>query len=94
MKGKIVNMLKKITLSLLLCVISSLPINAFLPCGNSSAGVLNVGILPVNLPWSDIDASGNAIGFDPLLAEAVAKILGYDTVNFIGYANDGLLWLR
>ena len=89
MKGKIVNMLKKITLSLLLCVISSLPINAFLPCGNSSAGVLNVGFLPNNLPWSAWDSTTNsAIGFDPLLAEAVAKILGYDQVNFIGYGND------
>lgn len=59
------------------------------PCGTAtgSAGlVLNVGILPGNLPYSDIVA-GQPVGFDVLLVIRVAKLLGYDTVNFIGYAS-------
>lgn len=63
-------------------------INSFLPCGNTIPGVLRVGILPQNLPWSDIDVFGNAIGFDPLLAQEVAKILGYQTVQFTGFPDD------
>lgn len=62
---------------------------AFLPCGGSVPGVLNVGILPDNLPFSDWDPITNtAVGFDPLLITAAAKLLGYETVNFIGYGSD------
>lgn len=75
-------------LSLSLFSLVASPAFAAVPCGSSGAGVLNVGILPVNLPYGDV-SSGNAIGFDPLLAEAVAKLLGFDTVNFIGYASPG-----
>lgn len=84
-KGKIVNTYKKIILSTLLlaCVQT---FNAAVPCGSSAPGVLNVGILPANLPYSEI-VDGVAVGFDPLLAQAVAKLLGYDTVNFIGFGN-------
>lgn len=69
-------------------LVSILPVaHASVPCGVSGAGVLNVGILPQNLPWSDIVA-GQAVGFDPLLISQVAKLLGYSTVNFIGYASN------
>lgn len=60
--------------------------NAFLPCGTSAPGVLNVGFLPQNLPYSDWDdITNSAVGFDPLLISAAAKLIGYETVNFIGY---------
>ncbi len=70
-------------IALVLCPVFS---DAFLPCGTSAPGVLNVGVLPNSLPWSDWDPITNtAIGFDPLLITAAAKLIGYDTVNFIGY---------
>ena len=72
------NIHKKIMLSLSLLSLVASPAFAAVPCGSSGAGVLNVGILPVHLPYSDI-SGGNAIGFDPLLIEAVAKVLGFDT---------------
>ncbi len=80
------------TILALLSFGSPMFINAALPCGTSGAGVLNVGIIPDELPWSSWDPSSpnTAIGFDPLLIEAAAKLLGYDTVNFIGYGNEGL----
>ena len=68
--------------------------NAFLPCGTSAPGVLNVGFLPDSLPYSDWDAITNsAVGFDPLLISAAAKLIGYETINFIGYGseNDALI---
>lgn len=69
---------------------SPLVSDAFLPCGSTAPGVLNVGILPGNLPYSDWDASTNsAVGFDPLFITAVAKFLGYQTINFIGYGSNG-----
>lgn len=83
MKGIIVNTYKKIIVSLLLIGCAQ-TVDAAVSCGASAPGVLNVGILPDNLPYSDIVA-GDAVGFDPLLAVAVAKLLGYDTVNFIGF---------
>lgn len=61
---------------------------AAVTCGASAAGVLNVGILPVNLPYSAVQ-SGVAVGFDPLLIEAAATLLGYNKVNFIGYSTAG-----
>lgn len=62
--------------------------SAFLPCGTTAPGVLNVGFLPNSLPWSDWDPITNsAIGFDPLLITAAAKLIGYDTVNFTGYGS-------
>ncbi len=78
---------KKI-LFVLVASLTTMPlINSFLPCGNTIPGVLRVGILPGNLPFSALDAFGNAIGFDPLLAQAVAQILGYQTVQFTGFAS-------
>lgn len=76
-------------LSLALCgLVSQTTYGAALACGNSGAGVLNVGFLPGNLPYSDWSAASNsAVGFDPLLIQAAAKLLGFGTVNFIGYAN-------
>lgn len=74
-------------------LLSPLLADAFLPCGTTAPGVLNVGILPDNLPFSDLDSVTNsAIGFDPLFITAVAKLLGYETINFIGYGSnaDGL----
>lgn len=88
MKGIIVNTYKKIIVSLLLIGCAQ-TLDAAVSCGASAPGVLNVGILPDNLPYSDIVA-GDAVGFDPLLAVAVAKLLGYDTVNFIGYGDTTL----
>lgn len=83
-----VNTHKKILLTLI-ASISLMPgiVKSFLPCGTTIPGVLRVGILPGNLPFSDIDAFGNAIGFDPLLAQAVAQLLGYETVQFIGFGS-------
>lgn len=83
-----VNIYKKLLLTIIASLSMIPSIKSFLPCGNTIPGVLRVGILPGNLPWSDIDAFGNAIGFDPLLAQAVAKILGYETVQFIGFPDD------
>jgi hypothetical protein len=82
------NVNKKILLTLIAWV-SLMPcvVKSFLPCGTTIPGVLRVGILPGNLPFSDIDAFGNAIGFDPLLAQAVAQLLGYETVQFIGFGS-------
>ncbi len=78
-------------LSLSLFGLVSQIIHAAVPCGTSGSGVLNVGFLPGNLPYSDYDSITNsAIGFDPLLITAVAKLLGYDTVNFIGYGSNAL----
>jgi len=88
-----VNTHKKIFLGLAILMLVSPFVNtaAFVPCGNSGAGVLNVGFLPGNLPYSDWNASTNsAEGFDPLLIQAAAKLLGYGTVNFIGYASNAL----
>ena len=82
------NTCKKIVLSLALVSAICPVANASVPCGTSSAGVLNVGILPGNLPYSDI-VGGQAVGFDPLLVVQVAKLLGYNTVNFIGFPNTG-----
>lgn len=71
-------------------VLSPLVAGAFLPCGTTAPGVLNVGFLPQNLPYSDWDVNTNsAVGFDPLLIVAAAKLIGYETVNFIGYGTDG-----
>jgi hypothetical protein len=81
-----VNICKKIILSLGLIGIFCPLVQAALPCGTSSAGVLNVGILPGNLPYSAI-VSGQAVGFDPLLVMQVAKSLGFSKVNFIGFPN-------
>ena len=63
--------------------------HASVPCGTSSAGVLNVGLLPgiVGAPYYSTITAGVATGFDPALAIQVAKLLGYSTVNFIGYPN-------
>lgn len=80
---------KRIILGLVLCLVSPALIDAAVPCGTATgtAGrVLNVGILPGNLPYSDV-VLGQAIGFDPLLVKQVAKLLGYNTVNFIGFGN-------
>lgn len=63
--------------------------SAFLPCGTSAPGVLNVGFLPDSLPYSDWDPITNsAVGFDPLLIVAAAKLIGYETINFIGYGTE------
>jgi hypothetical protein len=81
-----VNIYKNIIVILgLICALCPLA-QASLPCGTSSAGVLNVGILPGNLPYSNV-VDGVAVGFDPLLVTQVAKLLGYSTINFIGYGN-------
>lgn len=83
----IVNIHKKIFVGFAL-LLSPIFANAFLPCGTSAPGVLNVGFLPDSLPWSDWDPiTNNAIGFDPLLITAAAKLIGYDTINFIGYGS-------
>ncbi len=81
------NTYKKILLSLWLIGALCPLAQASIPCGTSSAGVLNVGILPGNLPYSDV-VSGQAVGFDPLLAIQIAKLLGYNTVNFIGFGSE------
>lgn len=81
-----VNIHKKVLLTLIASVSMMPSIKSFLPCGNTIPGVLRVGILPGNLPFSDVDSFGNAIGFDPLLAQAVAQLLGYQTVQFTGFA--------
>lgn len=82
------NIHKKLLLGIAL-LLSPFIANAFLPCGTSAPGVLNVGIIPQSLPFSDWDAITNsAIGFDPLLITAAAKLIGYDTINFTGYGND------
>lgn len=80
------NTCKKIILSFALLGAAFPAANAAVPCGTSSAGVLNVGILPANLPYSAI-VGGVAEGFDPLLITQVAKLLGYSTVNFIGFGS-------
>ena len=82
---------KKIMLSLALCgLVSHIIYGAAVPCGSSGAGVLNVGFLPDNLPYSGWNSVTNsAEGFDPLLITAAAKLLGYGTVNFIGYGSSG-----
>lgn len=84
------NIHKKIFLGLAaLMLVSPFAKAALVPCGNSGSGVLNVGFLPGNLPFSGWDSVTNsAVGFDPLLVTAVAELLGYDTVNFIGYASN------
>lgn len=81
------NMHKKLFMGIAL-LLSPFVSSAFLPCGTSVPGVLNVGFLPDSLPWSDWDPITNsAIGFDPLLITAAAKLIGYDTVNFTGYGS-------
>lgn len=81
------NIHKKLFVGIAL-LLSPLLSNASVPCGTSAPGVLNVGILPDNLPWSDWDSvTDMAIGFDPLLITQAAKLLGYDTVNFIGFGS-------
>lgn len=82
-----VNIHKKI-LFIVLTSLSSLSIlQAAIPCGNAIPGVLRVGILPGNLPYSDVNTAGNAIGFDSLLAQAVAQVLGYSSVQFTGFGS-------
>lgn len=83
---------KIIAILALLSIGSPLFIKAALPCGSSGAGVLNVGIVPGNLPWGTFDPSSptTAVGFDPFLIEAAAQLLGYDTVNFIGFGDAAL----
>ena len=66
---------------------------AAVPCGNSGAGVLNVGFLPV-ICHVVVGILSMRIGFDPFLIQAVAKMLGYDPVNFIGYGNAVLALLH
>ena len=63
--------------------------HASVPCGTSSAGVLNVGLLPgiPGSPYYSTITAGVATGFDPALSIQVAKLLGYSTVNFIGYSS-------
>lgn len=81
------NIHKKVLLALI-AALSIMPLmHSFLPCGDTVPGVLRVGIVPENLPWSDIDSFGNAIGFDPELVQAVAGLLGYETVQFVGFAD-------
>lgn len=91
-KDIIVNMHNKLFIGIAL-LLSPFFANASVPCGTSAPGVLNVGFLPQNLPYSDWNETTNsAVGFDPLLISAAAKLIGYDTVNFIGYGTnaDGL----
>lgn len=80
-------MYKKLFMGIAL-LLSPILATGFLPCGASAPGVLNVGFLPDTLPYSGYDAGTNsAVGFDPLLISAAAQLIGYDTVNFIGYAS-------
>ena len=70
--------------------LSLMPImKAAVSCGTAIPGVLRVGILPDNLPFSAV-SSGVAVGFDPLLVTAVAQLLGYDSVQFTGFASSSL----
>lgn len=81
-------------IALVLCPLLS---DAFLPCGTTAPGVLTVGVLPNSLPYSDWDAITNsAVGFDPLLISAAAKLIGYETINFVGYGtqNDAIADLQ
>ncbi len=71
-------------------LLSPFIVDASIPCGTTdSSTVLNVGILPGNLPWSAFTGAGVPEGFDVLLIKVVAELLGYSTVNFISYANAG-----
>ena len=75
----------------LIASISLMPsfVQSSIACGAAIPGVLRVGVLPGNLPWSDVDGFGDAIGFDPLLAEAIAQLLGYESIQFTGFATAG-----
>lgn len=84
----IVNIHRKVFVGIAL-LLSPIFADAFLPCGTTVPGVLNVGLLPSSLPYSDWDPiTDSAIGFDPLLIVAAAKLIGYETINFIGYGTE------
>lgn len=60
-------------------------LNGAVPCG--STGILNVGILSANQPYSDFDPVLNQpFGFDVDLICAIARLLGYQ-INFVFVAS-------
>ena len=79
------NTYKKIALLGALLLGAASQMHAAVPC--ASSGILNVGVLPGNQPYSaQIFGPGTPFGFDVDLVRAIAALLGYQ-VNFIVVAD-------